>query len=138
MEVGDISLWCGGVTRHGSHTDGLGVDIRTKSVSVIDRNNASYSFDKDKSVEFAKICYKCGFERVITLCPHIAATCNSLNVLKKKPYYVPLIGGHQHHYHIDWCDSGLQVTKDNEYLVERAYCNSCAYSSSCDSKHKTN
>lgn len=126
IEIGDISTWCGGETRHSTHKDGQGVDIRANSVGVLDRNE--YKFNKDKSVAFAKLLKEKGFGRVITLCPHIAKTINTPN-----NKYVTLIKYHEHHYHIDYSNSGGNVTDEH---TERAYCKNCKWKSSCDSQYK--
>ncbi|MDG5817111.1 peptidoglycan-binding domain-containing protein, partial [Chitinispirillales bacterium ANBcel5] len=131
VEIGDISTWLGGDTRHNSHKDGQGVDIRAKSIGVLDR--ISYKYDRSKTKSFIMLTKKVGFGRAITMCPDVIEYCNNKSKNNGEGMFVTAIAGHQHHLHLDFGSSGRSVVNEHK---ERGFCAKCQWKNSCDSTSK--
>ncbi len=134
-----INLWNVVDIGHSTHRDGHGVDIRSDKVGAMEKGGvANKSYDKDKSVSFAKKAIAKGFRYILTLCPHVTKECNTevtpmIKANNGISIYVNQVSYHHHHLHMDYWPHGSSMLNEH---INRAYCEDCEHSDSCNSIHK--
>ncbi len=99
MQIGDLSLWCGGLMReHQSHQKGTSMDCRSYTVgaySLFGKTNAKYS--ATNTIEFCKIAHRLGFGPIYTSCKKVLRRIgpeSSHPIASYQPH-------HQHHLHLE-------------------------------------
>lgn len=99
MQIGDLSLWCGGLMReHQSHQKGTSMDCRTHTVgayTMLGKQNKNYSVQN--TIEFCKMAHRLGFGPIYTSCKQVLRKIGpdtSSAIVIYQPH-------HQHHLHLE-------------------------------------
>ena len=100
MQVGDLSLWCGGQFReHQSHQKGTSADCRSYVVGAPKINGSRNSkYNVDATEEFCRMAHRWGFGIIYTSCPQLLSR---LGKGSRTPIVTDM-EGHEHHLHLEF------------------------------------